>query len=476
VALEGSKDGVNVIGYLAAEAGIGEAARLMIEGLRAAGVPVAAINYAKTSPSRQAHPLDALEPVLTDVPVYDTNLVCINAEELAAFAYDAGPEFFRGRRTIGFLWWELADFPQKYVRTLSLLDEIWVGSEYVAEAIRPATPKPVVTIPLPLRFPPAPELSRASVGLPDGFLFLFSFDFYGVFERKNPLGLVEAFDRAFPDGEGAVLVVKSINGDKFPDHLRRLRAATKRRSDVVVIDRYLDAEAARALTALCDCYVSLHRAEGFGLMIAEAMARGKPVIATGYSGNLAFMSDVNSYLVPYRLTVTPEGVPPYLPGVAWAEPDVDAAARLMRRVYEDREEAARRGELGQRSILKAYSVERGGVAMAARLDQVRTTGHRARGDQEAAWLETVVGSAVDRLGPTTQPADAYLLSAPTRLGFPVRVLRRTLWRLLWPYFFRDRALNGSVADALHALMVIQQRHARRIVALEQSSASAPEDG
>src|SRR5213075_3478239 len=113
--------------------------------------------------------------------------------------------------------------------------------------------------------------------------------------RKNPIGLIKAFIEAFPSADDAVLVIKTINGDKRILEIEKLRYAARGRPDIVLKDGYLSQTENNTLTALADCYVSLHRSEGFGLTIAEAMALGKPVIATGYSGNIEFTNEDNSY-------------------------------------------------------------------------------------------------------------------------------------------------------------------------------------
>ena len=143
-------------------------------------------------------------------------------------------------------------------------------------------------------------------------MFLFVFDFFSVLERKNPLGLIEAFTRAFRPGEGPMLVIKTINGDSQRSTISK-RCAPRRRAgrDILVIDEYYSAEEKNALLGLCDCYVSLHRSEGLGLTMAEAMGLGKPVIATGYSGNLDFMTPENSYLVDYMMGAVPADCDPY---------------------------------------------------------------------------------------------------------------------------------------------------------------------
>ena len=165
--------------------------------------------------------------------------------------------------------------------------------------------------------PVDPTIGRQALGLPENrFVYLFSFDLFSVLERKNPLGLVDAFTRAFPVEEegGPLLALKVINGDERADDLERVRSAARARSDVILIDRYFGVDEQAALMQAADCYVSLHRSEGFGLTMAEAMALGKPVIATAYSGNLEFMDDRTAYLVRWEYGAVPQGCDPYRPG------------------------------------------------------------------------------------------------------------------------------------------------------------------
>ncbi len=172
---------------------------------------------------------------------------------------------------------------------------------------------------------------------------MFCFDLDSLFARKNPIAVIEAFKMAFPGGDGPRLVVKSINGDRHSEQADGIRQAAAGRSDIEYRDGYLPAGDQKAFINACDAYVSLHRSEGFGLTMAEAMALGKPVIATAYSGNLDFMSDNNSFLVPFDYTEIGPGSEPYPADAIWAEPDIEAAARAMRRVFEDQAEARRRG-------------------------------------------------------------------------------------------------------------------------------------
>ena len=173
---------------------------------------------------------------------------------------------------------------------------------------------------------------------------------------------MRAFQQAFSPGEGPVLVVKSVNGESHLTKREWLRYEAEGRPDILLMEEYLPAGHKDALMAACDCYVSLHRAEGFGITMAEAMALGKPTIATGYSGNLEFMTPQNSFLVGWQEGRVPADCAPYREGARWAEPDLDEAAALLRRVYADPGEARRMGEVARADIARLH-----GPAARARL-------------------------------------------------------------------------------------------------------------
>jgi hypothetical protein len=191
--------GVNVVGYVNETSGLGEVARLLIATLHRGGIPYAVVPVGPRSlRARLRRP----------EPVYDTNLVCVNAKYLPALVESTGRSFLQQRRAIGFWWWEVDRFPPEMGLASHLVDEIWVGSDHVKGAIEAMVSKPVHTFPLPIVRPPVAPIRRADLGIPDRrFAFAFSFSFWSVFERKNPLGLIEAFSRAFAPDEGPVLVL-----------------------------------------------------------------------------------------------------------------------------------------------------------------------------------------------------------------------------------------------------------------------------
>jgi glycosyltransferase involved in cell wall biosynthesis len=279
-----------------------------------------------------------------------------------------GSGFTSGRYTIGFWAWEVAKFPDQFRPGFEVVDEVWVGSDHVRHAVAANAPVPVLTIPQPISLADDATRCAPPSGLPDGFRFLFAFDYLSVFARKNPLDTITAFTRAFSAGAGATLIVKALNPDHDPAHHEQVRAAVAAHPDVHLIERRLSRSERDGLMNQADAYVSLHRAEGFGYTLAESMWLGKPVIATGYSGNIDFMTGENSYLVDHRLVPIGPGSEPYPADALWAQPDTDHAAHLMRHVFEHRDEARARGQRAASDIRASHGLEAAGRAMRARLE------------------------------------------------------------------------------------------------------------
>ncbi len=450
--------GVNVAGYLRSELGIGEVARQVISALDAVGVPALPVGL-HAPLSRQGHDFAAGGHVENPLPV---NLVCVNADGLPSFAEQAGEQFFEGRHTVGFWWWELSAFPSRFEAAFEHVDEVWVGSRFVADALSEAAPVPVVRIPVPVEIPHDLPLAPGELGWPEGYTFLFSWDYNSVFERKNPLAVVGAFTEAFAPGDGPTLVLKCINHEADAGNHARLQRAIADRDDILLMDRYVDARDKNRIMRSGDCYVSLHRSEGFGLTMAEAMYAGRPVIATAYSGNLEFMDERNSYLVGHALVPVGPGAGPYPPEAIWAEPDVHHAARLMRAVFEDREEAARRGARAAADIRSLHSARASGTAMERRLERIET---RLNGQPPVTALSEWVGRE-DR--DTAELVHRGPDGGRARHGAR-SVVRRGLLRGMRPFTAYQQQVNAGLVAAQQETVL---RTAEAISAFEAQAAVA----
>ena len=251
------------------------------------------------------------------------------------------------RPTIGQWAWETDVLPDDWLPAFQFLEEIWAFSTFVGDNLGRLSPVPVVVVPMAVVVPDAAG-TQLPVARDDRFTFLFMFDFFSTLRRKNVAGMIEAFARAFAPGEGPRLLLKTINGRLRPDAEAEVRRKVAAHPDIELVDAYLDPAQNAALLARADCYVSLHRSEGFGLTIAESMALGTPVIATGYSGNTDFTTPQNSYLVNWTPTRVGPECEIYPAEGSWAEPDLDHAAELMRRVWQRPRRGAREGRSGAR--------------------------------------------------------------------------------------------------------------------------------
>jgi glycosyltransferase involved in cell wall biosynthesis len=343
--------GANFIGDLHGESGLHEAGRLILKALQAAAIPVTYLRVDFGDARTADEPARVVVP--PDVVHREINLLFYNINVVKALGPNELETLTRGKPTVGYWFWELPRVPEAYRLEASLVDEIWVPSRFVQQAFAASLDRPTVVVPQPACPNPDPSPSRGAFGLPEGRpVFLFTFSCLSNVARKNPFGVIDAFRAAFgrPAADGPLLVIKAHRPDAAPEAMAVLRARLEEVGGVLITEQYTRRQIDNLL-ACADAYVSLHRAEGYGLGMLESMALGKPVIATGYSGNVDFMSDLSSYLIPYTLRhITPDdhalqrgqrGV--YDVGQIWAEPDLDAAAEALQQVYGDPDAARQRG-------------------------------------------------------------------------------------------------------------------------------------
>jgi glycosyltransferase involved in cell wall biosynthesis len=361
--------GINVAGFVKGEFGIGEGMRANLRSLEAARIPFA-INNFHIDWHRNLDATYREQDLVKDNP-YPVNLVNFNPDGIATFLESWGSNYFENRYNIGFWAWELPAFPPELQFGFNYFDEIWTFSNHAVEAISAVSPIPVIKVMPSLVFPPA-SLGREALGLPkDKFIFLFMFDSLSTFERKNPGAVVEAFIQAFGKFDRDVcLVIKFSNSQHYPRQRDEFKALAAQYPSVRLIEGHLMREEVNALVYNCDCYVSLHRAEGFGLTMAEAMYWGKPTIATAYSSNIEFMNVGNSFLVKYDLVTVAEDIGPYKKGNIWANPDIDHAAALMHYVFHNYQQAKLVGARAARETQSLLNPQTIGKQIRNRLENI----------------------------------------------------------------------------------------------------------
>jgi glycosyltransferase involved in cell wall biosynthesis len=365
--------GARLIGYPRAELGMGEHVRLSAVALDAVKFPFAIYDFSANVVARQQD--DRFVAWLDNESTYNVNLFHINADQMDVARDSLGDDFFRGRHNVGYWAWELSRFPEAWQPSIEMMDEIWAPSRFVQESISAVADRPVIWMPIAVNVSAPPSIDRTYFHLPkDRFIFLFSFDFSSYATRKNPRAVIEAFRRAFePDRRDVLLLIKTMAQDWHRGELEALRAEVAEDARMRLIDGVLSPWEIAGLVDCCDSFVSLHRSEGFGRGMAEAMALGKAVIATNYSGNTDFMTVSNSCPIDYTLVPVAEGEYPHHDGQVWADPDVEQAAHAMRKLVLDPHHARLIGSRARQHIERGWGPAAVGTRMIQRLRDLGLT-------------------------------------------------------------------------------------------------------
>lgn len=364
------KLGANLIGYVNAELGMGEHVRMTAAALKDAGIAFGVVNFDVGVASRKKAVLDHGD--LSEGNPYKANIFHINADQmLLAYCY-LRREFFNRRYNIGYWAWELSNCPEEWVTVLDMMDEIWAPSRFIQESFSKRTDIPVRYMPLCVTLPPLKGYTRKHFDLPQkAFVFLYVFDSFSYLDRKNPFAAIRAFKQAFPNmNQQVILVLKTMNGDTRSPLWSNMIKLIDGDQRIIVMNSTIDRDEIIGLFDVCDCFISLHRSEGFGRSPAEAMYLGKPVIVTNYSGNTDFTLPDNSCLVNYKLIPVEEGQYPFYQNQVWADPDVEHAAWYMRKVFEDHAFSEAIARKGQEYVRQNFNQNAIGAIYAERLREL----------------------------------------------------------------------------------------------------------
>jgi glycosyltransferase involved in cell wall biosynthesis len=363
---------VGVIGYLRAEMGVGQVSRKLLQSLEKMGVSTQGYDVDLNVVARRED--NSVEGLLVDVVTAPVHFYVINGDQLRLVKDYIAPKLNQASYQIAMPFWELSLFPQEWVGNFEGINEIWVESQFVRAALQPKFTMPVYC------FPPAVVLGdyqpkdRASFNLPKNtFLFHFNFDFSSYSSRKNPGGAIEAYRRAFrrqPSPVPTALVIKVRGYDPENRQLQQLLAAIDDEPDIILINQQLSYSDSIALMNCCDCYVSLHRSEGFGYTIAEAMLLGKPVIVTDFSGTKDFVTPKTGFPVSYKLIPLQAHDYPFAENQFWADPDLEQAAWLMRQMVIDEKKTQMIAYNGQEYIKTVHSLAAAGDRYHQRLQRL----------------------------------------------------------------------------------------------------------
>lgn len=364
--------GINVVGFITADLGIGESARCMIRAADAAKIPAAAVPLKLPCKARLGD--QSFAAFVQDHNPHVVNIFHLDPPASRDIDTHHGADFRARKYNIGYWAWELPEFPDGWLGSFDFFQEIWCPSEFVRRAIAEKSPLAVVTMPHAVEFArpsaPVPQL-RSAFKLPlDRYLFLFVYDLNSYTERKNPNAVIEAFRRSGLGAKGATLVIKvhSVAGNE-----RDLEALRSRLVDLpgaLLITESFSRAKIYELETACDCFVSLHRAEGFGFAVAECMYLGKPVIATDWSATAEYLNATNGAPVRAPLITIDRNHGPYAKGQTWAEPDIDHAAEWMQRLFKDRALGERLGAAARQTIEREFSLKAVGVRYRRRLETI----------------------------------------------------------------------------------------------------------
>lgn len=325
--------GINLIGDIKAETGLGQSIRLLASVMENGNIPfcVKQVNLH----GKLNHNDSTWKHKIAENLEFGINIIHIIPETWAADYANIDNKIIDSHYNIAYWLWELEEFPDRWLPCIQTVDEIWTPSEFISNSIRKKTSKPVITVPYGIKMKEDGHLTREYFHLPqDKFLILTMYDFISVSERKNPNAVIEAYLKAFPienENVGLIIKVNHIEEKRLED----LRQRLEHYKNIYFITNNLTRTEVESLLNAVDILISLHRSEGFGLPVAEAMALGKPVISTNWSATTEFMDEKSACLVDYKLIPIKKSIGPYERGNYWADADINHAAYYMKKLWED---------------------------------------------------------------------------------------------------------------------------------------------
>ena len=367
-----TKNLIGVIGYLKTETGVGQAGRLVAQSLERSELSVQGLDISVNVHSRQDD--NRIEHLLTPKIDSSIHIYKVNADQLSIVKNHIASQINHADYQISMPAWELSIFPSDWIGNFSGINEIWVESEFVRASLQAKLNIPIYCMPPAITIDNFIVQDRQYFNLPEKtFLFHFNFDFASYSSRKNPEAVISAYRKAFRKkclSIPTALVIKVRGYDPENKQLQRLMDATDNEPDIIIINKQLNHSDSLALMNCCDCYVSLHRSEGFGYTLAESMLLGKPVIATNFSGSKDFVKKSTGFPISHQLIPLNKGDYPFYENQLWADPDIDHAAWTMRKIVLDDQNTKNIAYNGQQYIKTFHSLDAAGKRYLKRLNEL----------------------------------------------------------------------------------------------------------
>ena len=362
------RKGALFIGYAEGNLGLGQVFRNNLRAAQAVALPFGIYPFRIGIKTRLLHPF--MPERYDKVHAYDVNIILVATEQMPNVLRSVDARLLTNTYNVLQTFWELAKAPEAWRPILRSVDEIWAPSTFVARAFRPIFSGPINLVPPVVTVGEAPAYERDHFGMvPNRFYFMFSFDYHSSPYRKNPIGALQAFQRAFrKNDENVGLIIKSIgNLDRFAEVTAELRQAAATDLRITLIERNMSRAEILGLICASDAYISLHRSEGFGMGMAEAMNFGRIVIATDYSGCTDFLTQQTGFPIPFSLRPVAVHEYPWSDKQFWAEPDISSAAAAMQTILKLPHVARERADAGQKFIQQKYGTIAVGAVMKTRI-------------------------------------------------------------------------------------------------------------
>lgn len=364
------KTGIDFIGFPRGRLGVGEQLRSLLRMAKLNEYEINIIDCYQEGDRFLNDDMEFAEFISSEFK-HDIRVYSATHNHVAALLWRKGFQFFDGAFNVFHFAWEFSSIEEDLRPIINLSDTVWGISRFTSLAFENLYGIPVDVMSNAVEINTVDIYTRDYFNLPrNKFLFCTSFDVNSFITRKNPKLVIESFCDGFATNNDVGLVIKVANSDKNNKHWKDFLTNDMREGNIYLIDEDMSREEVHSLFNVCNSYVSLHRSEGFGYGIAENMLMGKPVVCTGFSGNMDFCTKKNSFLVDFDLIAVQKDEYHHADGLFWANPIKQSAVEAMQQVYLDRDNSSKIGIIAKEDITRDFSTEALAKNMKSKIESI----------------------------------------------------------------------------------------------------------